>query len=301
MEFSLAYLAVGAAGSRNMIIHNIYNSTANPNAPVMKDLLFVASNWSSPSFDLWEEEESDHFYTRMVQHRALVMGSAFAKKLGDSATASTLSTQASALAATLPQFWDSARNLILYEYGPVLHGKSSFKDTAVLLGLIHGYAGDGIFNYNNPKVLASAYEIATSFIPVFPIAATHFDASTGEPLGIPIGRYPEDTYDGVETTGKGNPWNLCTASFAEAFYRSAIAHQAAGHIRVTNASLPFWKYFSPKSKPVANTTYKSGSSQFKLMVANLQGWGDAFMRTIKYCKLLLFISSKVSTFDMQID
>lgn len=62
MEFANTYLAAG--GSIDVVRENIYNSTMNPGlAPVMKDLLFVASNWSSPSFDLWEEEEGDHFYT----------------------------------------------------------------------------------------------------------------------------------------------------------------------------------------------------------------------------------------------
>lgn len=62
MEFANSYLAAG--GSKSVILNNIYNSTQNPqSAPLLKDLLFVASNWSSPSFDLWEEEESDHFYT----------------------------------------------------------------------------------------------------------------------------------------------------------------------------------------------------------------------------------------------
>jgi len=148
--------------------------------------LFVASNWSSPSFDLWEEEESDHFYTRIVQRRALVMGVQFAQKMGDSSTSATLSNALAALTATLPEFWDPARDLILYEYGPVLRGKFSFKDIAVILGVIHGYASDGVYSYTNDKVLATAYQIATSFLNIYPIANITTD-SNGRVLGIPIG------------------------------------------------------------------------------------------------------------------
>jgi len=62
VEFANTYLANG--GSLDTVKNKLYDSTANPaGAPIMKDLLFVASNWSSPSFDLWEEEEGDHFYT----------------------------------------------------------------------------------------------------------------------------------------------------------------------------------------------------------------------------------------------
>jgi len=152
----------------------------------MKDLLFVANNWTAPSFDLWEEEEADHFYTRMVQRRALVLGAAFATKMGDSATASKLTAQIPAITASLSQFWDQGRNLLLYEYGPVLRGKASYKDISVVLGVIHGYAGDGVYGYTNDEVLATAYQIATSFLPIYPVAKITKD-SAGLPLGIPIG------------------------------------------------------------------------------------------------------------------
>jgi glucoamylase len=185
MEFAYAYLANN--GTLKTVQQRIYDSASYPSkAPVMKDLLFVASNWSSPSFDLWEEEESNHFYTRIVQRRALVMGVQFAKEMGDNETSNTLSNALAALTATLPEFWDPARDLILYEYGPVLRGKFSFKDIAVILGVIHGYAGDGVYSYTNDEVLATAYQIATSFLDIYPISNITKD-SNGNILGIPIG------------------------------------------------------------------------------------------------------------------
>lgn len=185
MEFANDFLAKGR--SIATVQEKIYDSSVYPlQAPVMKDLLFVASNWSSPSFDLWEEEEGDHFYTRMVQRRALLMGAAFAKKLGDTVTSDTLSQAATALTATLGQFWDPNRQLLLYEYGPILHGKASYKDIAVVLGVIHGYAGDGVYGYTNDQVLSTSLQIATSFLPIYAIANTTKDAS-GKVLGIPIG------------------------------------------------------------------------------------------------------------------
>lgn len=265
------------------MLQKIYNSATYPaQAPVLKDLLFVASNWSSPSYDLWEEEESDHFYTRMVQRRALVMGAQFASKLGDSATSSTLSSAATALTATLSQFWDPNRLLLLYEYGPVLHGKTSYKDISVVLGIIHGYAGDGVYGYTNEQVLVSAYQISTSFLSVYPVANVTTDAS-GNVLGIPIGRYPEDIYNGTGTeTDGGNPWFLCTASMAEFMYRAVATYESAGTLTVTNTSAPFFTYFAPNSGAVIGTAYASNSTVFKSTIASLEGWGDAFMRRIKY-------------------
>ncbi|GAB7355611.1 hypothetical protein MBLNU459_g6337t2 [Dothideomycetes sp. NU459] len=281
IEFANDYLSKG--GNISTVQQRIYDSASYPTqAPVLKDLLFVASNWSSPSFDLWEEEESDHFYTRMVQRRALVLGAQFATKLGDSATSATLSSAATALTATLSQFWDPNRQLLLYEYGPVLRDKSSYKDIAVVLGIIHGYAGDGVYGYTNDKVLVSAYQISTSFLSIYPIANTTRDAS-GKVLGIPVGRYPEDVYNGTGTEANGgNPWFLCTASMAEFLYRAVSEYEAAGTLTVTNTSAPFFAYFAPSAGTTVGTAYASDTKVFKAVVAGLEGWGDAFMRRIKY-------------------
>ena len=136
----------------------------------------------------------------MVQRRALVMGAAFATKMGDSATSATLSAAADALTATLSQFWDPNRQILLYEYGPVLANKASYLDIAVILGVIHGYNNDGVYGYTNEEVLSTALRISTVFLAVYPIANVHADSS-GLTLGIPIGRYPEDVYNGTYTFG----------------------------------------------------------------------------------------------------
>ena len=281
MEFANAYLANG--GSIDTIKQKIYDSEAYPSsAPVKKDLLFVASNWTSSSFDLWEEVEGDNFYTRMVQRRALVMGSDFATKMGDSATAATLSSAADSLTDTLDQFWDPNRETILYLYGPVQRGKSSYLDVAVVLAVIHGYAGDGVYSYTKDEVLSSALRITTSFIPVYPIADTTTD-SNGRTLGIPTGRYPEDIYTGYGTEENGgNPWYLCTAAMAQFLYSATHEYQVAGSIKVTDISKPFFDYFAPEAGLEVGRTYKPKSEGFKQAVNSMNGWADAYMRTVKY-------------------
>lgn len=281
MEFADSYLANN--GTLETVKQKIYDSASFPStAPMMKDLLFVASNWSSPSYDLWEEEESDHFYTRMVQRRALVMGTTFATKMGDTNTSATLAAAATALTATLTQFWDPNREILLYEYGPVLNGKSSYLDVAVVLGIIHGYASDGVYSYTSDQVLSTALRIATSFLSVYPIANTTTDAS-GLVLGIPIGRYPEDVYNGTGTqTNGGNPWYLCTAALSQYMYAASSSYNAAGSISITNTSLPFFTYFAPEAALEVGQTYTYGSPQYDQVVNSLNGWGDAFMRTIKF-------------------
>ncbi|KIW07088.1 uncharacterized protein PV09_01972 [Verruconis gallopava] len=282
MEFASAYLAAG--GDMGTVKQKIWDSSNFSNqAPVLKDLLYVASNWSADSFDLWEEEESpNHFFNRMVYHRALDMGAKFAANLSDTETANTLSAAARDVAATLPSFWDPARQLIVYEIGPVLRNKSSYKDVAVVLGILHGYNYDGIYSYANDQVLASAYQLATSFLAVYPIANVTTDASGGT-LGIPVGRYPEDVYTGTGTAPNGgNPWFLATAALAELLYRASAELQENGTLTVSNTSLPFWQYFAPAAGLAAGQTYSSNSQAFGTAIAAIEGWADAFVRRIKF-------------------
>ncbi|TKX20854.1 glucoamylase-like protein [Elsinoe australis] len=280
MEFANEYLENG--GDIETVKSQIYDSTVNPNAPVQKDLLFVASNWTTLDFDLWEEVVSAHFYTRMVQRKALLQGADFATKMGDSATSEVLAAAGTALTATLAQFWNPNRQLILYEYGPILRDKASYKDIAVALGVIHGYIGDDVFSFTNDQILSSLLQISTSFIPIYGIANTTIDAS-GLTLGIPIGRYPEDVYNGTGTEDNGgNPWYLATATMAEMLYRGVSEYRSAGSITVTNTSLPFFTYFASATPVNVGSTYGANSTEFDGLIEAMLGWGDAFLRRIKY-------------------
>ena len=280
IEFAESYLAAG--GNQSTLQQQIYDSTAYPDtAPVQKDLLFVASNWTSTSFDLWEEQSSDHFYTRMVQRRALIMGAKFAATFNDSATVSTLQDAATAITESLDVFWDVNRGILLYEYGPVLSNKASYLDAAVILALIHGYADDGVYSYTNDRVQSTVVRFVTSFIPVYTLANTTQD-SAGQVLGVPIGRYPEDIYNGTGTqVNGGNPWYLTTAAVAQYFWAASAEYTDAGSITPTNISQSFFDYFTPSANVSIGETYSSGSAEFTAVIDSLNGWGDAFMRTAK--------------------
>ncbi|KAF3937920.1 Glucoamylase [Dactylella cylindrospora] len=281
IHFAETYLKKG--GSKDTVLKKLWDSYTYPStAPILRDLDYVTQYWQSESFDLWEEVSSHHFYNRMVHRKALLMGAAFAKKLGSSYTSQAILYEAVAkeIEASLAPFWNQQRGLLLYEYGPVLRGKASYKDISVVLGVLHGYNGDDVYGYTNDHILATAYHIATSFLEVYPIANVTRDAR-GNPLGIPIGRYPEDVYDGVGTS-RGNPWYLTTAAMAELFYNAAYTFSALDAITVTPTTQKFWKYFAPDADPTLGRKYSSRSHTFKEMVRGLQGWGDMWIRTVKY-------------------
>lgn len=283
MEFAESYL--GAGGDVSMVKEKLYDSGNYPDAaPIQRDLLFVAQNWMSLSFDLWEEESADHFYTRMVQRRALVLGAQFADKMDDAATATALRTAADTLSGTLSQFWDVNRGILLYKHGQVKLDKASLLDAAVPLGVIHGYANDSIYSYTNDQVQSTMVRFVTSFINEYPLAnRTQTDPASGLTLGVPIGRYPEDVYTGTGTEKHGgNPWYLTTAAVAQYMYATAAEFTMAENITATNTSLSFFNYFVPDLEIKVGETYVIDSQPFSKIIDSLVGWGDAFMRTIKY-------------------
>jgi glucoamylase len=195
------------------------------------DVDYVARHWRDPAFDLWEEVKGDHFYTRMVQRRALIEGAAFEAALGDASTANVLRSQVPAISGEISKHWDPQRGFIVSTLNVVngLRGKSGL-DSAVVLAALHGCAGDGFFCPNDPKIMATALKLEQTFSAIYPIAQFHANAQ-GEALGVPIGRYPEDTYSGAEQRTEGNPWFLLTNAFAELYFKSGQADKARGFLR----------------------------------------------------------------------
>lgn len=197
-------------------ISNLYAAAFASRSVIKTDLEYVAHHWRDASFDLWEETLGDHFYTRMVQRRALVDGAAFARTLGDDGAANFYQAQAGEIAREIEKHWDAGRGYIVATLnwkGGVSY-KHSGLDIAVILGVLHGYTGDGFFSYTDPRVTATARRLVEQFRAQYPINA--------EGPGVAIGRYPEDAYAG-DTFDGGNPWVLTTLAMAELSYRQASA------------------------------------------------------------------------------
>ena len=66
---------------------------------VIGDLDFIRSRTSERSFDIWEEENGYHYYTRLVQAEALARGAMWLEEIGDAVRAGNCRSIADALAA----------------------------------------------------------------------------------------------------------------------------------------------------------------------------------------------------------
>lgn len=149
----------------------------------------------------------------MVSLRALEAGALLARRLGDATAVALYATEVVKLSASISSFWaetPDGRNYyraIMFDVGLDWPRKPRTSlDSAYLLSVIHTFdlpsaaLGSGLFNVSDPKVLSTVREYVRSFEGVYQI-----NQGRKWTDGWAVGRYAEDTYDGV-TTSLGNPW-----------------------------------------------------------------------------------------------
>lgn len=258
------------------------------------DLNYIAANWKKPCYDLWEETFGQHFFTRMVERKALLDGANFLESLGDASLARSYRTQAQALSRKIEKHWNSKKKIIVATLNQTnKRYKKSGLDSSVILGVLMGNTGDGFFAPEDDRVLATVKAQEDSFKALYPI--NHLKNAPG----IAIGRYPEDRYNGTDVfkPNNGNPWVLNTEAFSE-FYSVLISdYKKIGEIRITKNSLRFFKGL-PLSAPVhfkSGERIASSSPLFGKVLSALAKMRDRYMNTVR------FYAYKNGTLSEQID
>jgi glucoamylase len=256
--------------------------TGLPSYTLIKtDLEYVSHHWRESAFDLWEEVRGSHFYTKMVQRKALIEGAILADRMGDFAAAGWYRLQANQLEDAIDKHWSQNRGYLLETldrmYGSVY--KDSGLDVAVLLGVIHGNTHDGFYDITSDRVLATAYALRESFQKIYPI-------NSRSDLAPAIGRYPEDIYNGYSVGDlPGNPWVLATHAYAELYFRLISAWNLDGMIHITRTNLPFFKDLVGgtriSSKFKADLTFIRGSAEFEQILNQAKIEGDRFLARVQ--------------------
>lgn len=260
----------------------LYDNQIPTHSVIKSDLEYTAYHWRESSYDLWEETRGQHFYTRMVQRRALIDGSELAHQLGDEGASEWYSRQAKLLEVEIDHHWDPNQNQInaTIDWDGGNPYKSSGLDVAVILGVLHGSRLDGFFNPEQDQVLMTAFKLQKEF-------KNLFEVNRNENLGVAIGRYPEDIYDGYSIGVQiGNPWFLATSGYAEYFYRVASQWKQAGEIRVTSINLDLLKSLlksSPESQQLkAGQVLMSHQALFQQLIGRMQEEADLYLKRVQY-------------------
>ncbi|KAF1989151.1 glycoside hydrolase family 15 protein [Aulographum hederae CBS 113979] len=266
---------------------DLYDPDMPANSTIKADLEYVSHHWRESGFDLWEEVQGLHFFTAMVQLKALREGAKLATLFEDHGAAKWYQAQADEMTDFMPTFWNQDKGHL----EETLNSGRSGLDCGLLLGAIHGTTvnSSDIFAPYSDEVLVSLLALVRDQRDRFPINSAPSpsddeddNVDLAELSGVGVGRYPEDVYDGYGTKpAGGNPWFLCTSSVAEILFRTAEQLSFRRSLLVTDRGLPFWSVLLPSHKLRVGKTYDVGSSVFDEAVERLKLAGDSFLTVVK--------------------
>lgn len=278
------------SGDRDYVT-TLYDGKIPTSSLIKADLEYVAHQWTSKDVDLWEEIRGCHFFTRMLQRRALLEGARLAQRLDDGGAAVYYREQAALLASSLEKHWSPRRQMIVATLD--IEG-NNFKahqlDTSILLASIRADAeNDRLFPPSDDRILATAAKIARISRALYTINLNRSD-DRERAIQPAVGRYLEDMYDGINRGNLtlGNPWFLTTAAMAELSYRVASDWTSAQRIPVTPLNLEFLQSAIACEGSMVQLAVDQPVSQndprFRQILLALIEQGDGYLRRVqKHC------------------
>lgn len=232
-------------GQAQFVTQNLYSSS-DFNSLIKADLEYVSHNWKLPTFDLWEEVKANHFFTSIVQYASLIDGARLAQRLNDIGASDWYLRQAAAIKSDLQSYMNTGKSYIPVSknYAEGMHGKYSELDIAVILAVLRAPENNAFVSLENPLVQSTLHTLINQFKNIYPINHNNV-------LGVAIGRYPEDIYDGVGMS-RANPWVLATMAVAESYYKLSSNRSDQGALKDAKEFFELGDQFYQRVKAHAN-------------------------------------------------
>jgi len=269
----------------------LYEAQLPAQSLIKADLEYTAKRWRDANFDLWEEINGFHFYTLMTQREALAIGTEVAKAFNDPFAARFYQQEFHRTTQELQRFWDPNRQFIVATLGastktgknssplmsPTKARNKSHLDAAVILAVLHSGFNEGVFSFADDRVVATYQKLNDTFHSIYPI-------NQNKEFGTAFGRYPEDTYDGYQTNGIGNPWPLITAGAAEYLYKTTAQLARMSAIKITDTNHDFYVKTGGLSNLRVGQVITRNSIEHKKLLARLFSVGDRLLaRVLLHC------------------
>lgn len=253
---------------------------------VRPDLEYVMANWENDAFDLWEEINAKHLFNSLTQLRALADGIKLAEKAGeDKEFVDALRTEFQNLKQWILHPSSGFTHLLLpylVETPALVDQKQrSGLDAASLLAALHahnieyGNTGDIPFDVTDTTVLNTIGAMVADMKYRYPI--NHDRIRLRQNIGVGLGRYPEDVYDGYGTS-EGNPWFISTASAAEVVFKWIfLTIDGKKDIEITPFNRDFLGLFTETSEE----SIAYGTDSFRRIVIAMFNYSDSFLDIIR--------------------
>lgn len=271
----------------------IFNDIIRP------DLDYVGLNWRLDGFDLWEEVKGLHFFTSMSHRRSLLIGSKLAKNLGYESESDFYESQAHHMSSFIKDhYYDEQKGHLIETAGRT---SRSGLDSALFLGSIHsldlidweGEADkDTMYPPYSDEVVSSLVQYLGDMRYRYPINSNRLRmfenyGINSSLVGIAVGRYPEDIYNGVGTS-VGNPWFLCTATVSQTLYVLADhlhTRPDSFNLTITDRTRPLYGLFMESTEGFdwAEPTFvlRRTDPSYNAIVRSIVSYGDSFLDVIR--------------------
>jgi glucoamylase len=153
------------------------------------DLSFTRRRWRELSYDIWEEEQGHHYYTRRVSAAALEQGAAWLECKGEQGEAQACRREAQLILDDLDGWWLADAG---HYRSRVLEGvarPAKALDISVILSTIHIGATTGPHSVHDPRMQATLDRLEQLFDSLYAI-------NRGRAAGTApaMGRYRGDVY-----------------------------------------------------------------------------------------------------------
>lgn len=215
-------------------------STADLHNLIRSDLAFTAGHWRIPSFDIWEEEQGQHYYTLRVAAAALEAGAEWLRRGAGAAgganseVAHSYQAQAQLIRDALEGFWWPQAGYFRSRLLAADAASTKELDIAVILAAIHA-GGSGAHSPQDPRMHATLERLQSLFD-----AAYAINHGRPEYTAPAMGRYAGDVYY------SGGAYYFSTLGAAEFCFRAALGNdQARGWIARGDAFLSTVRAFTP--------------------------------------------------------
>ncbi|HST82306.1 MAG TPA: glycoside hydrolase family 15 protein [Kineosporiaceae bacterium] len=247
------------------------NTRAIAEQIIGKHLSFLLGAYQEPTTNLWEEHSGYSFFARAAQLRCL---RAISSGPDGIAVPPGTSEAITWLENALQGHWDGTRYLTLLAEAPGQGapvnpaGPGYDPNIDIVMAAIYG-----AIPVTDTKLLATAGLLRAQWSEGGAAAYAINVADRARGVGPMMGRYPGDTYDGdmADHVIGGHPWALCTANFAELYYRLANEIATSGAVPYDDLSSAFFDQVGV-----------GAGAPLPTVVAALEQAGDAMLKAIIY-------------------
>lgn len=239
---------------------------------IVENIAYLLEVYRQPTTNLWEEYVSQSFFTRSVHLRCL---REFSRNGLGLAVPAGVATAISWLEDAIDSHWNGSCYASVLAPEPRAGEQVPFDEVGydpnidIVCAAIYGDIA-----VTDTRLLATAGHLRRIWSDpgsdcLYPINAA--DETRG--IGPLMGRYPGDTYDGdvAHPVRGGHPWPLCTANFAELYFRLALEIHETQKLPLDDLSATFFAQVG-----ISRTTSPADAS------VALRDAGDRMLRAIVF-------------------